>query len=152
LLFAAPGRVETVRNERVIVTDITLEPGQIESLPANPPCALVYMTDGSIEIQHEGTAPLQRAAKRGESGFIGGAGVIKNVGPSAIHLVRVDLLIRGKAEAWGASGLSPNYRVISDNQFARIYEIRIPAHTREPQHAHHDRVVVCLSGAALKHL
>jgi hypothetical protein len=33
-----------------------------------------------------------------------------------------------------------------------VYDIRIPAHTREPQHTHKALVVVCLSGATLKHL
>ena len=32
-----------------------------------------------------------------------------------------------------------------------MYDIRIPAHTNEPQHTHKDRVVVCLSGAQLEH-
>jgi hypothetical protein len=39
-----------------------------------------------------------------------------------------------------------------ENRYARVYDIRIPAHTNEPQHTHHDRVVVCLSGAKLEHL
>lgn len=50
------------------------------------------------------------------------------------------------------TGLSPNYKLILENQFARTYDIRIPAHTNEPQHTHRDRVVICLSGAVMKHL
>ena len=53
---------------------------------------------------------------------------------------------------WGAAGLSPNYKVLIENRSARVYDIRIPAHTREPQHTHKALVVVCLSGATLKHL
>ena len=33
-----------------------------------------------------------------------------------------------------------------------MYDIRIPAGVREPQHSHRDRVVICLSGAKLSHL
>jgi len=33
-----------------------------------------------------------------------------------------------------------------------VYDIRIPAGVREPQHSHRDRVVICLSGAKLSHL
>jgi hypothetical protein len=42
--------------------------------------------------------------------------------------------------------------VLLENRYARVYDIRIPAHTNEPQHTHHDRVVICLSGAKLEHL
>lgn len=48
--------------------------------------------------------------------------------------------------------LSPNYKLLFENQYTRAYDIRIPAGTKEPQHTHKDRVVVCLSGAKLKHL
>jgi predicted metal-dependent enzyme (double-stranded beta helix superfamily) len=39
-----------------------------------------------------------------------------------------------------------------ENQYTRVYDIRIPAGMREPQHNHKHRVVVCLSGAELSHL
>jgi hypothetical protein len=48
----------------------------------------------------------------------------------------------------GADGLSPNYRVVLDNQYARAYDIAIPAGTNEPLHTHKDRVVICLTGSA----
>jgi hypothetical protein len=66
--------------------------------------------------------------------------------------VRVEFLTAGIDETWGMTGLSPNYKPILENQFARAYNIKIPAQTFEPQHTHHDRVVVCLSGAKLEHI
>jgi hypothetical protein len=42
--------------------------------------------------------------------------------------------------------------MLAENQYARAYDIRILPHTFEPQHTHHDRVVVCLSGAELEHI
>jgi quercetin dioxygenase-like cupin family protein len=48
--------------------------------------------------------------------------------------------------------LSPHYKLLFENQYTRVYDIRISAGAREPQHSHHDRVVVCLSGATLRHL
>jgi quercetin dioxygenase-like cupin family protein len=77
---------------------------------------------------------------------------VKNTGPSAVHFARIEFLGSGLAETWGTTGLSPNYKLLIENQYTRVYDIRIPAGTREPQHTHHDRVVVCLSGAQLKHL
>jgi hypothetical protein len=50
------------------------------------------------------------------------------------------------------TGLSPNYKMLLENRYARAYDIRIPAGTKEPQHTHHDRVVVALSGAKLEHI
>jgi hypothetical protein len=39
-----------------------------------------------------------------------------------------------------------------ENQLARVYSIRIPSKGFEPQHTHHARVVVALSGAHLEHI
>jgi hypothetical protein len=50
------------------------------------------------------------------------------------------------------TGLSPNYKMLLENRYARAYDIKIPAQTFEPQHTHRDRVVICLSGAELEHI
>ncbi len=80
------------------------------------------------------------------------AGEIRNTGSSDLHFVRTEFLTDGSGETWGTTGLSPNYKLLIENQYTRTYDIRIPAGTREPQHTHQARVVVCLSGAELKHL
>jgi quercetin dioxygenase-like cupin family protein len=77
---------------------------------------------------------------------------LKNAGASPLRFVRIDFRGTGLPDVWGASGLSPHYKVLLDNQYARVYDIRIPAGTREPRHTHKARVVVCLSGADLRHL
>jgi hypothetical protein len=69
-----------------------------------------------------------------------------------MRYVRVNFLGPGAPQTWGMTGLSPNYKLILENQYSRTYDIRIPAHTNEPQHTHRDRVVICLSGAVMKHL
>ena len=66
--------------------------------------------------------------------------------------MRVEFTGQGANETWGRTGLAPKYKVLLENRYARVYDIRIPAHTNEPQHTHHDRVVICLSGAKLEHL
>jgi hypothetical protein len=53
---------------------------------------------------------------------------------------------------WGMTGLAPNYKMLVEDRYARAYDIKIPAQTFEPQHTHHDRVVVSLSGAELEHI
>ena len=50
------------------------------------------------------------------------------------------------------TGLPANYKLLFDDRHSRTYDIRIAAHGREPRHTHHDRVVVCLSGAVLEHV
>jgi quercetin dioxygenase-like cupin family protein len=50
------------------------------------------------------------------------------------------------------TGLPPNYKILVENRYARAYDIRIPAHSYEQRHTHHDRVVICLAGATLEHI
>ena len=69
-----------------------------------------------------------------------------------MHFVRVEFLGAGSAEMWGMTGLAPNYKMLVEDRYARAYDIKIPAQTFEPQHTHHDRVVVSLSGAELEHI
>jgi hypothetical protein len=157
LVFAAAAapilQTETVRNEKVVVTESRLKPGETESLRGGFASATVYFEDGSLEIAAGGGRPERVRVKRGEAVFRAPQDrIVRNSGSSEIHSVRVDFLRAGGAEMWGTAGLSPNYVLLFENQYARVYDIKIPAHTREPQHAHKDRVVVCLSGATLKHL
>ena len=52
------------------------------------------------------------------------------------------------------TGLSPNYKILVENRYARAYDIRIPAGTYRGRSipASLDRVVVSLSGAELEHI
>ncbi len=73
-------------------------------------------------------------------------------GSSPVRFLRVEFKGQGSAEHWGDAGLSSHYKVLLENNFARVYDIFIPASSNEPQHTHKDRIVVCLSGAELTHL
>lgn len=136
-----------VRNDRVIVADETIRPGETVIWPGEHPGEIVYFTDGSLDI-----AGKSGKVKRGESVFEAAREMtVKNTGTADVHYARIEFLGGGLHQTWGAAGLSPNYKVLFENQYTRVYDIRIPAGTNEPQHTHHDRVVVCLSGAQLKH-
>jgi hypothetical protein len=152
-LSAAPKIAEALRNEKVAVADVVLQPGEAETVSSNLPSATVYFQVGSLEVTPlDGKAtkmPVQRGETRRDAA---GPRVIKNTGPSEIHYVRVDFPGSGSAEMWGNTGLSPHYKMIFEDRFARVYEIRIPAHTNESWHTHRERVVICLSGAKLEHL
>jgi quercetin dioxygenase-like cupin family protein len=137
-----------VQNDRALAFDETIKTGETATWPAGHASEIVYFTDGSLEIAGKVTA-----VKRGESVFeTAQTRTVKNTGASDVHYARIEFLGKGLPETWGTTGLSPNYVLLFENQYTRVYDIRIPAGTKEPQHTHHDRVVVCLNGAQLKHL
>jgi quercetin dioxygenase-like cupin family protein len=146
----AASSVEKIRNPQVVVMEDTLAPGESESLSIQRSCMLVYMADGKVEV---GKKKGAEAVKQGQTAFKpAAAGALRNAGESPLHLARIEFLTAGKDEVWGMQGLSPNYKMLIEDRYARAYDIRIPAQTKEPQHTHHDRVVVSLSGAQLEHI
>jgi quercetin dioxygenase-like cupin family protein len=150
-IASAAVQTEKLRNDKVAAFDCTLRPG--DTLNIKDPSVTVYFQGGSIEIAPQGGEPQKVPVKPGDTVFRpAGAGVVKNTGASEIHFARVDFVGSGGSETWGITGLAPHYKLLFENPYARIYDIRIPAGTREPQHTHKNRVVVCLSGAQLKHL
>ena len=137
----------TVRNDHVVVWDETLRPGETITWSGDHPSEIVYFTDGTLDI-----AGAPATVKRGDAVFeTAAARKVKNTGGGDVHYARIEFLGSGIDEAWGKSGISPNYKMLFENRYTRVYQIQIPAGTKEPQHKHHDRVVVCLSGALLKH-
>jgi hypothetical protein len=145
--------VEKIRNEKVIVTEDTLAPGETASFEGNRPGMLVFLTGNTAEILPGHGKPCKESVKRGDTVFQSAEEKsIRNVASSALSFVRIEFLAAGINETWGMTGLSPNYKPLLENQYARAYDIKIPAQTFEPQHTHHDRVVVCLSGAKLEHI
>jgi hypothetical protein len=157
LVIAVPvamaGSIEKIRNQKVVVTEETLAPGDTASLPDTVPSMIVYMSGGSAEIIPAHGKPRSESVKRGATIFhSAGDGTIKNQGPSTLSFARIEFLTAGNPETWGMSGLSPNYKMLTENKYARAYDIKIPKQTFEPQHTHHDRVVVSLSGAKLEHI
>lgn len=152
-LAAFAAGTEPVRNNRVAVQDVTIQPGESEAWRGSHPAVLVYFTDGSVSMAAGGGKPVVQEVKRGDTVFVEAqARTVQNTGRSPVHFARIEFLGSGLAETWGNTGLSPNYNVLIENRYTRAYDIRIPAGTNEPQHTHHERVVVCLSGALLRHL
>jgi hypothetical protein len=145
--------IEKIRNQKVVVTEETLAPGETASLPDTIPSMIVYMSGESAEIISAHGKPHSESVKRGETVFhSAGEGTIKNQGSSMLSFACVEFLTAGNPEPWGMSGLSPNYKMLIEDKYARAYDIKIPKQTFEPQHTHHDRVVVSLSGAKLEHI
>jgi len=145
---AAAVGATAVKNDRVSVADETIKPGETVTWPGAHPSEIVYFTDGKLEI-----AGKAASVKRGQCGFQSAqTRTVTNTGTTDVHYARIEFLDKGLPETWGTTGLSPNYKLLFENQYTRVYDIRIPHGTREPQHTHHDRVVVCLDGAYLKHL
>ena len=145
--------VEKIRNEKVVVTEETLAPGETASVPGNRPSMLVFLTGETAEVISSHGKTRRESVRRGETlALTAREDSLKNEGSSTLSFVRIAFLTEGVHETWGMTGLSPNYKLLVEDQYARAYDIKIPAQTFEPQHTHHDRVVVCLSGAQLEHI
>ncbi|HEV2275999.1 MAG TPA: hypothetical protein VGR96_17640 [Acidobacteriaceae bacterium] len=151
-LFASPGTDEKIRNSKVLVTEVVLAPNGIEKVAGGHPGVDVYWAPGSLQITRARGAAQRIRVTEGQSLFEPAGSIsIKNTGQTDLHYTRVEFLGSGSSEEWRTTGLSPHYKLLIENRYARVYDIRIPAHTIEPQHTHRDRVVICLSGATLKH-
>ena len=152
LAFAASS-VEKIRNAKVLVTEVTLAPGESEAAPDAHPSMLVYMSAGTVLHGTVRNERIPRPVDEGEIAFFdAGEEPVQDAGPMPLDFVRIDFLTAGSPETWGKAGLPPAYLMLAENRYARAYDIRILSHTFEPQHTHHDRVVVCLSGAELEHI
>ena len=148
----AVDQTEKVRNEKVLVVEQTLAPGETAPLPGDRANVAVYLDDGSIEVTPAQGTPRTETVRCGEAVFRPAQiGTVKNGGPSTLRIVQTEYLGKGGPEIWGNAGLAPNYKVLFENQYGRVYDIRMAAGKSEPLHSHHDRVVVCLSGAELEH-
>jgi hypothetical protein len=146
---------EKLRNDKVAVYEGAIQPGAAVTVDRKLASVTVYSEGGTVEAAIEGEKPQKTAVKRGDVVFRPAKRqVLRNVGSSEVRFVRVEFVGSGTpgTAPWGAEGLSPNYKVLVENQYARVYNIAIPAGTDEPQHSHKDRVVVCLSGSEIMHL
>ena len=152
LLAATPRPIEKLKNDKVVSLEFTLKPGEVVTV-RDRPAATVYFDAGSFEFTPSGGQPDQATVKRGDAVFhLPQLGAIRNTGSENLKFVRTEFLTDGGNETWGTAGLAPSYKLLIENQYARVYDIKIPAGVRESQHTHKARVVVCLSGAKLKHL
>jgi hypothetical protein len=156
VLAAAPilaATAEVFRNDKVIVTEETLAPGEQESVAGEHASVVVFLSGDAVQGKYVDGRQRQDAVLRGEVlNEAAGRRIVTNVGHTALRLVRVEFLTAGGDDIWGMTGLPPNYKVDFEDGHSRTYEIRIAAHAWEPQHTHHARVVVCLNGAQLEHI
>lgn len=145
--------VEKIRNDKVLVTEDTLAPGESEAEPVLNPCVFVFMTSGSTQVSSTGAAPRREDVTEGETTFhAAGPATLLNTGTSPLRVAVIRFLTPGQEITWGTVGLAPHSTLLLENRFARAYDIKIPSQYKEPQHTHHDRVVIALSGATLEHI
>jgi hypothetical protein len=153
LVAAGSTHVEKIRNDRVIVTEYTLAPGDSIAIEGRLPEARVYFSDTAFEVTPQGGSLRSLTVKRGDVVFnMPQPRTVKNTSSSDAHFFRVEFPGKGGQDSWGSTGLAPNYKMLFENAYARVYDIRLPSGIREPQHTHRDRVLVCLNGAEVEHL
>lgn len=155
LAITAPAGLlsEEFSNAKVVVTKSAIPPGKSEALAVQHPSVVVYL-QGQSEVTNlaNGSQHREEVTRGMTVREPAETGTLLNTGSTPLVFVRVEFLTAGGQENWGTTGLAPNYKVLFEDQYSRTYDIRIPAHAQEPQHTHHDRVVICLSGASLEHI
>jgi hypothetical protein len=145
--------VEDFRNEKVIVTEVKLAPGEQEEISGGHPSVVVYLAGYEARIVFADGKAKREPIVRGETlREPAEAGVLTNTGHEPLHLVRVEFLTAGSSEIWGRTGLPANYQMVFEDKLERTYNIRVAAHAWEPEHTHRDRVVVCLEGGHIEHI
>lgn len=150
---AAAAKVELLKNEKVIVTEETLRPGESETVTGNHASVVVYLSGDVVEITFADGPWQGKTVSRGETvNEPAWAATLTNTGALTLRLVRVEFLTAGSRKPWGMTGLPPNYKMLFEDEHSRTYDIRIAAHTWEQKHTQHDRVLICLSGAQLEHV
>jgi predicted metal-dependent enzyme (double-stranded beta helix superfamily) len=144
---------EVLKNDKVAVTEVTLAPGAKEPVAGHHASVVVYKAGEKAEIRLDGGGVEHESIVRGEAvKEPAKAGILINMGAVPLKLVRVEFLTAGGNAMWGRAGLAPSYQMIFEDQYSRVYNIRVAPHASEPQHTHRDRVVVCLGGAQIEHV
>ena len=152
-LAVAATPIMSVNNDRVTAYEETLRTAETESAGGGLPNITVFLSDGTIQRASATGPATTTTVKRGEVIFRGPReGRITATGPAGIQLMRIEFHHPESKTMWGTSGFAPDYKMLVENGYARTYDIRIAAGKSEPMHSHHDRVVVCLSGARLRHV
>jgi quercetin dioxygenase-like cupin family protein len=145
---------ETLHNDKVVVFQANIPAGGSETIAGGRPSLTIYTQGGAVEVT-DGAGSEKSAIARGQVVFREAKPhVVRNTGATPLEYTRIEFVTKGEpgAAPWGMAGLSPNYKMLLENQYARVYDIKIPAGTSEPQHTHKVRVVVCLSGAQVFHV
>jgi hypothetical protein len=148
----ATTRITMVRNEKVIAYEEILHPAENESGSDGFPSVTIFLSDGPVQIMDEAGKPKLVTVKRGEELFRPAKSWKLYAGSNVeVRFVRVEFCGNGSSQTWGRTGVAPDYKLPLENNYCRVTDIRFGAGTNEPLHSHHDRVVICLSGAQLRH-
>jgi len=148
----ATTRITMVRNEKVIAYEEILHPAENESGSDGFPSVTIFLSDGPVQIMDEAGKPKLVTVKAGEVLFrLAKSWKLYAASNVEIRFVRVEFCGKGSAETWGRTGVAPDYKLPLENHYCRVTDIRFAAGTNEPLHSHHDRVVICFSGAQLRH-
>jgi hypothetical protein len=119
---------EVFRNEKVIVTEETLAPGEQETVAGEHPSVVVFLNSDGVAAKFADGTVKNAAVDRGEAmNEAAGRRIVTNTGHAPLKLVRVEFLTAGSDETWGMTGLAPNYEVLFEDQHSRTYDIRIAA-------------------------
>ena len=98
-------QTEKVRNDKLLVVEQTLVPGEALSLPGERAGVVVYLDAGSVEIAPPQEKPRTETVKRGEAVFQPPqAGTVKNAGSAVLRIVWTEYLGKGGSETWGSAG------------------------------------------------
>ena len=148
----ATTRITMVRNEKVIAYEEILHPAENESGSDGFPSVTIFLSDGPVQIMDEAGKPKLVTVKAGEVLFrLAKSWKLYAASNVEIRFVRVEFCGKGSAETWGRTGVAPDYKLPLENHYCRVTDIRFAAGTNEPLHSHHARVVICFSGAQLRH-
>jgi hypothetical protein len=144
---------EKLTNAKVRVVEYTLAPGEQTAIAIGQPSVIVVMAGAGAEFGFiDGSKHSTQLARGMTVAETAGWNSLANSGTVPLDLMRIEFLTNGLEQTWGMQGLSPHYKMLVEDRYNRSYDIRIAAHTREPQHTHHARVVICLNGAKLEHI
>ncbi len=141
---------EKISNEKVIVSEVRLEPGQELVVRGDRASAIVHLEAGTLEFRPQKGPAIRMFTERGHTSFEpAAAGVLRNAGRKVVAFVRIEFVGVGSHEKWATKGLAAQDKLLFENAYARAYTIRLAAGSSEPEQRLKRRVVVCLSGAKL---
>jgi hypothetical protein len=139
---------ERIRNDRVVVIEYSLGSGELLVVDAMRPAVTVYLDEGKLILASETSGSETRQVHRGEAAFSPpGAETIRNSNSSAMRFVRIEFAGAGSGAVLGKSNLPSESRVLLENIYARVSDVRVPA-GHAAWESGRDRVEICLSGCA----
>ncbi len=143
-----------LKETAIRVARLTLAPGAAEPVHTHDHDFLaVALGEGTLQVTAGGAATVVPQTAGKVTLFPAGAPhAVSNVGRGPLVVLGAALLARSSAPAAGADpvAISPNYRVLFDDDRVRVLEHRLPAAARESRHGHPDYVVYAVTGGRFR--